>query len=267
MKHKNYILFMLLIMLFGMKNIYAEVCYYQTTEVSVEYNSNNNQFTIRQRGTKTNILADNEPLINKNSSKSDNYTGLTVNKISNACPNYIVYRRKERALWWASDGIWGFDNSQDANSFASASKQVNKMSAWTSDKKSITKEEFEAGITKNVSYIKNEKMAIALEGDESTVDCGAIFGSKDDPSSIAYIINEVLMYPKIIIPILIIILGTLDFFKAVIAQKEDDMKKAQMTFIKRVIIGVAIFLIPVLINVIMYLADIVWEGLYSSCSI
>ena len=46
------------------------------------------------------------------------------------------------------------------------------------------------------------------------------------------------------------------------------MKKAQKTFIKRVIVGVAVFLIPVIINALMWLADIAWEGLgYTHCDI
>ena len=55
-------------------------------------------------------------------------------------------------------------------------------------------------------------------------------------------------------------------FKAVVASKEDEMKKAQKTLVKRVIIGIAIFLLPVLINAIMSLADMIWEN-YGSCGI
>ena len=61
--------------------------------------------------------------------------------------------------------------------------------------------------------------------------------------------------------------GSFDFFKAVVAQKEDDMKKAQKTFIKRIIMGVLVFFVPVFINAIMNLAKIAWEGLgYTSCN-
>ena len=94
-----------------------------------------------------------------------------------------------------------------------------------------------------------------------------IFGSKSDPDSLSYLINEILMYPKYIVPALVIGLGTLDFAKAIIASKEDEMKKAQATFIKRVIIGISIFFVPLIINIIMYLADIVWNGAFTTCGI
>ena len=87
-----------------------------------------------------------------------------------------------------------------------------------------------------------------------------------DPSIIE-LVNDVLKYPRYIVPLLIIVLGTIDFFKAVMASKEDEMKKAQKTFIKRLIIGVCVFMVPLLINAIMWLANIAWEGLgYTTCN-
>ena len=116
-------------------------------------------------------------------------------------------------------------------------------------------------------------------GTEAEIDCDTLFGDpKDDGekndigndgvASISYLINLVMSYVRIIVPILIILLGSLDFAKAVLASKEDVMRKAQITFFKRLIIGVCVFFAPLLVNVIMSLAEIVWEGLgYSSCNI
>jgi hypothetical protein len=60
----------------------------------------------------------------------------------------------------------------------------------------------------------------------------------------------------------------LDFAKAVISSKEEEMRKAQATFIKRVIAAVALFFVPLLVDFIMELADIVWAGTgYSSCGL
>ena len=87
----------------------------------------------------------------------------------------------------------------------------------------------------------------------------------DEAASIRYLMNQILGTVRIIVPILIILLGTIDFAKAVLAGKEDNMKKAQSTFIKRLIAGLAVFLIPTFINIIMGLADIVWAGDYTYC--
>lgn len=83
-------------------------------------------------------------------------------------------------------------------------------------------------------------------------------------------IDKILKYVRILVPILIIVLGLTDFGRAILSSKEEEMKKAQATFIKRLIIGVAIFLLPTLINLIIDLANMAWKnGLFgnSSCGI
>ena len=274
MKYGKYLIFVVLLMIFSINTIYAETCYYQTSEVSLEYNPDNNQFTIRQRQDKTKIIADNEPLINKNKDKKDNATGLNVAKVATDCPAYIVYRRKDRTLWFDSDGIWGFNNLTDANSFSTASKQIENMNVWQSSKTSITREQFESNIESNAENYKRQGSGMALnpnanysgngiETSDQTMTCEELF----DPSIIE-LINDILKYPRYIVPGIIFVLGTLDFFKAVTAGKEDEMKKAQRTFVKRVIIGVCVFLVPVLINGIIWLANMAWEGLgYTTCSL
>lgn len=60
----------------------------------------------------------------------------------------------------------------------------------------------------------------------------------------------------IIVPIVLIILGTLDLFKAVTAGKDEDIKKKQQTLIKRIIAGVIIFLVPTIVTVLMNLIGV-----------
>ena len=56
---------------------------------------------------------------------------------------------------------------------------------------------------------------------------------------------------QIAIPIGLIIFGMLDLGKAVIAGKEDEMKKATSTLIKRVIYAVAVFLVVTIVSFVM----------------
>jgi hypothetical protein len=72
-------------------------------------------------------------------------------------------------------------------------------------------------------------------------------------------IKKILKYIKILVPILIIVLGMVDFGRAMLASKEEEMKKAQSTFIKRLIIGVVIFLLPTIINSVLDLAQTAWK--------
>ena len=53
------------------------------------------------------------------------------------------------------------------------------------------------------------------------------------------------------VPILLVIYGMLDLGKAVIAGKEDEMKKATGTLIKRVLYAIAVFLVVTIVSFVM----------------
>ena len=61
------------------------------------------------------------------------------------------------------------------------------------------------------------------------------------------IIKTVLNIVRWAIPITLIVIGTFDMMKAVIASKEDEIKAAQKLLIKRVVYAVVIFLIPTIV--------------------
>lgn len=53
---------------------------------------------------------------------------------------------------------------------------------------------------------------------------------------------------KIITPVIIVITGMLDMLKAVSAQKEDDIKKSQQKFVRRLLAGAIVFLVFVIVE-------------------
>ena len=72
-------------------------------------------------------------------------------------------------------------------------------------------------------------------------------------SNILNIAKFVLRAIQFIVPILLILWGTIDLVKSVVAGKEDDIKKNQKTLIKRVISAVIVFLIPVAVYALLNL--------------
>lgn len=64
-------------------------------------------------------------------------------------------------------------------------------------------------------------------------------------------VGYVLMVFKIVIPLLLIIFGVLDLGKAVIASKDDEIKKASKSLAMRAVSAVVIFFIPTLVGIIM----------------
>ena len=79
---------------------------------------------------------------------------------------------------------------------------------------------------------------------------------------IAFIYN-ILKWVKYITPVLVIILGILDFVKALAAQDDDAMKKAQGKFVKRLIAAVLLFLLPLIIDYVLSVFHLVND----SCNI
>ena len=65
------------------------------------------------------------------------------------------------------------------------------------------------------------------------------------------IVGWVFLVLKILIPLLLIILGVLDFSKAVMASKDDEIKKAAKSLGMRAISAVIIFFIPTIVSIIM----------------
>lgn len=87
-------------------------------------------------------------------------------------------------------------------------------------------------------------------------ECDLLFGDPNKPESVASLVNEVMGYIRVIVPVLTIVLGTVDLFKAIIASNPEAMKKAQNSFIKRLIFAVVVFLVPSLIKILMWVIDV-----------
>lgn len=69
------------------------------------------------------------------------------------------------------------------------------------------------------------------------------------PYVAAKIVRTIILILQIATPIIIIIFGMLDVLKAVMAQKEEDIKKGQQTFIKRLIVGASVFLVFFIVEI------------------
>ncbi len=77
-------------------------------------------------------------------------------------------------------------------------------------------------------------------------------------------ISKVLTLLRIAVPILLIILGSVDFASAVLADDQQALKKSGSKFVKRCIIAVAIFFVP---SIIMYLLSWIDKIADVSCDI
>lgn len=79
---------------------------------------------------------------------------------------------------------------------------------------------------------------------------------------------------KIIVPVLLIIMGSIDFAKAILASKDDEIKKSIKTLAMRAVLGILIFFVPTLLNFILNFIDApgentasgVYKGTFWDCT-
>lgn len=73
-------------------------------------------------------------------------------------------------------------------------------------------------------------------------------GNLELPYGVAYIVGNIVNIIKIAVPILLIIMGMIDFLQAVIANDEKQMKEKTNKFIKRIIAAVIVFFVVAIVQ-------------------
>lgn len=69
------------------------------------------------------------------------------------------------------------------------------------------------------------------------------------PSYIPNLTANIYNLVMVLVPALMVFLGVFDLIKAIMSQKEDEIKKGQQTLMKRVITGFSVFLVVMLVKV------------------
>lgn len=90
-----------------------------------------------------------------------------------------------------------------------------------------------------------------LEVTENTTLCAGI----EVPDTLFNLVATIIRIIKIVVPILLIIWGMLDFAKSVVAKKEEDIKKYQKSFVARLISAVLVFLVITIVQLAVNLLD------------
>lgn len=94
------------------------------------------------------------------------------------------------------------------------------------------------GLGSNIGNMKTE---------DSLVSCGTV---TDIPSAIPSTVRIIYLVIQVLVPLLLIVFGMIDLAKGVMAQKEDEIKKGQKTFFKRLISAAVVFLVFVIVKMV-----------------
>lgn len=117
---------------------------------------------------------------------------------------------------------------------------------------------------KKIKYIGTILMSFSfifpVVAETKYVDCGKI---KHLPYKIIELSNTIINVLQIAVPVILIIMGSVDFVKAISSQNEDDIKQAQGMFIKRLIMGALVFFIMVIVKLLISViggnTDNIWK--------
>lgn len=89
----------------------------------------------------------------------------------------------------------------------------------------------------------------------SSMWCPALGDTVRIEYQLAKIIRYVILILQIAVPIILVLLGTIDLIKGMSAQKEDEIKKGQQIFIKRLISGAIVFFVFAIVKLVVSVAS------------
>lgn len=103
-------------------------------------------------------------------------------------------------------------------------------------------------VTNNISTMSiSDNIHIAV----SCTGSNAALGDVNDPDSVAWLLQKLLNYIKILGPFLVLIYSSIDFIKAIVTSDDESLKKATKNLSMRLILALALFLIPVFVSVML----------------
>lgn len=138
------------------------------------------------------------------------------------CPKYIIM----------SDPILVRDSLEDAENYSTKNK-VNYYSLVSSE---------------IVAKSDNNNTQNNSDGTSESY-----LGKVDDEDSVAWLIKKVLNYVRIAGPVLVLILTSVDYLRALIQSDDETMAKINKKLGTRLLLVVLLFLIPTLVNVVLSL--------------
>ena len=221
-----------------------------------------------------------------------------INYILFILVSIFIFGYKVNALSIPGDGKWHnisySDLKKEDNNFRGT---INECSALSSNievkknddscsvkSKSVTNSDVSAQISVKTFYNGSEtkftfNTTVTKSSSSSSSDSSSTVNNSDDyfqicdenknPQMVAAfkLIGIFLAIIKIIVPIILIIMGSLDMSKAVISKDNDAIQKSLAVFIKRSVAGILVFFAPSIILAIFHMVDGMdnFDSSYKTC--
>ena len=129
--------------------------------------------------------------------------------------------------------------NKDISSYAQITTNKNTTTNKTTTKKNNTTRNSSNSQDVN-NYIKNFNNIYSQKNET----CNSLLGSTSDEDSVAWLLDKILKYLRILGPLAVIVLSGIEFTKAIISSDDDTMKKATGHLKTRLFMAALLFLIP-----------------------
>ena len=83
--------------------------------------------------------------------------------------------------------------------------------------------------------------------------CVGILGNPNDSKSVAWLVQKILDYMRVIAPFIVVIMSGIDFAKVVILSDDENMKKAQSKLITRLLLAGSLFFLVEIVRALLAL--------------
>lgn len=87
--------------------------------------------------------------------------------------------------------------------------------------------------------------------DDTCTKSDSILGDPECEDSVAWLVQLILNIIKVVGPILVIILSSIDFITVIIKSDSEQFQKAQKRLITRLILALLLFLVPVIVEIVL----------------
>lgn len=105
----------------------------------------------------------------------------------------------------------------------------------------------ENALNQNVSTISiSDNINIAM-----SCTSNAPLGDVHEEDSVAWLLQKLLNYIKILGPFMVLVYSSIDFIKAILTSDDDSLKRASKNLSVRLILAIALFLIPVFVSTML----------------
>ena len=109
----------------------------------------------------------------------------------------------------------------------------------------------------NTSIISNIGQIQKKLADPNNLSCtdsdDSLLGNPNDPNSVAWLVQKILNYIKIIGPILVIIFSSIDYLRALVQSDNDTLAKLHKKLLTRIVLVLLLFFVPTIVNALLAL--------------